>query len=184
LSPYLFILAIEVLSAAIRSNNKISGITINEDIFKIIQFADDTTVLLQDDVSLQELNVTLDHYAEFSGLKVNQAKTVVMGLGKWKNRSDCIYNFKVSPTPSKFLGIWFCHDKTQMHNLNIGGKLERMKKVLNSWHARGLTMQGRIIVVKSLGISQMTYPLMNTVVPKRALAEINKADMSTVLKLV
>ncbi len=35
-------------------------------------------------------------------------------------------------------------------------------------------MQGRIIVVKSLGISQMTYPLMNTVVPKRALAEINK----------
>ncbi len=174
LSPFLFILAIEVLSDAIRLNNEISGITINEDIFKIIQFADDTTVLLQDESSLLKLNILLDQYSEFSGLKVNQAKTVVMGLGKWKNRSDCIHNFRVSPKASKLLGIWFSHDKTQMHNLNVGGKMERMKKVLNSWHTRGLTLQGRITVVKSLGISQMVYPLMNTVVPEKALTEINK----------
>ena len=46
LSPYLFILAVEVLATAIRKNKKITGITINKNEFKISQYADDTILIL------------------------------------------------------------------------------------------------------------------------------------------
>ena len=41
LSPYLFILVVELLVTAIRKNKKITGITINKNEFKICQYADD-----------------------------------------------------------------------------------------------------------------------------------------------
>ena len=43
LSPYLFILCVEILADAIRKNESIKGITINEQEIKISQYADDTT---------------------------------------------------------------------------------------------------------------------------------------------
>jgi len=43
LSPYLFILAAEVLTNAIRNDNNIKGISVNNKEIKISQYADDTT---------------------------------------------------------------------------------------------------------------------------------------------
>ena len=46
LSPYLFILALEVCSCKIRKDPSIKGISVNNVEIKIIQFADDTTSTL------------------------------------------------------------------------------------------------------------------------------------------
>ena len=46
LSPYILILCAEILSIKIRNNKNIKGITINEDEYKLSQFADDTSLLL------------------------------------------------------------------------------------------------------------------------------------------
>ena len=43
LSPYLFILAIELLSCAIRNDSDIKGIFVEDAEVKIIQYADDST---------------------------------------------------------------------------------------------------------------------------------------------
>ena len=61
-----------------------------------------------------------------------------------------------------------------MQDLNVGGKLEKMKSLLDSWHARGLTLQGKIMVLKALGISVLTYPLINLHVPKTLLEKVDK----------
>ena len=54
LSPYLFILTVELLSAAIKFNPNIKGIKINDSEFLISLYADDSTLALGDDVLSQK----------------------------------------------------------------------------------------------------------------------------------
>ena len=53
LSPYLFIAAVEILAIAIRTNNNIRGISIGDQEYKLVQYADDTTGILKDEESLK-----------------------------------------------------------------------------------------------------------------------------------
>ena len=46
MSPYLFILSAEILADAIRKKQTIKGIEINGIDFKLSQYADDTTLIL------------------------------------------------------------------------------------------------------------------------------------------
>ena len=69
LSPYLFILAIELLATAISQNKKITGITINENEFKISQYADDTIQILDgSETSLVTALETVETFGKISGL--------------------------------------------------------------------------------------------------------------------
>ena len=43
LSPYLFVIAIEILAAAIRTSTDIKGIKLESEEWKIVQYADDLT---------------------------------------------------------------------------------------------------------------------------------------------
>ena len=46
LSPYLFVLSVEVLAKAIRENKSLKGIFMNSREIKLSQYADDTTLIL------------------------------------------------------------------------------------------------------------------------------------------
>ena len=46
ISPYLFVLAAEILGKMIRKNQHIQGININNKNFKLSQYADDTQIFL------------------------------------------------------------------------------------------------------------------------------------------
>ena len=85
ISAYLFLLAAEILSMLIKSNSDIKGIKINQKEFKISQFADDTTLLLDgSQSSLQAALNTLEIYGCYSGLKMNKEKTKIVWLGRMK----------------------------------------------------------------------------------------------------
>ena len=72
LSPYLFILYVEILASAFRNNDGIKGTCISETECKISQYADDTTLILDStDISAKHSLGLLDSFAEMSGLKVN-----------------------------------------------------------------------------------------------------------------
>ena len=67
------------MSIKIRDKKTIKGISINEIEYKLSQFADDTTVIL--DGSKESLNETLNTLTEFSqisGLKINFDKTKIV----------------------------------------------------------------------------------------------------------
>ena len=84
LSPYLFILAADVMAKAIRNNTSIKGISINNQEVKISQYADDTTLIL--DGSLKSLSNSLDLLDDFgkvSGLKLNDRKTDALWIGSY-----------------------------------------------------------------------------------------------------
>ena len=81
ISPYLFLIAAEILSMLIKSN--ILGIKINNEEFKISQFADNTTLVLDGlQGSLQTALSTLEVYGSYSDLKMNKEKTKVIWIGR------------------------------------------------------------------------------------------------------
>lgn len=76
LSPYLFILSVEVLAKAVRNNVGITGFSLNNNEIKISQYADDTTLIL--DGSKEALSSALnmlDDFSRISGLRLNDKKT-------------------------------------------------------------------------------------------------------------
>ena len=82
LSPYLFILTVELLSAAIKFNPNIKGIKINDSEFLISQYADDSTLALGDDVlSLKSALKCIENFGQCSGLRANFTKTQAVWIG-------------------------------------------------------------------------------------------------------
>ena len=86
ISAYMFLMAAEILLMLIKSNKYIRGIRINNKEYKISQFADDTTLTLDDSqVSLRVALNTLETYGTYSGLKMNKEKTKVIWLRRKKH---------------------------------------------------------------------------------------------------
>ena len=85
LSPYIFIFCAEILAIQLKKNKKMKGIKIGNLEFLLIQYADDTTVMLDgSETSLNETLKELEFFKNISGLKVNFLKTHVIWIGSKK----------------------------------------------------------------------------------------------------
>ena len=81
------VLCAEVLAIKIRNNKNIKGITINNTEYKLSQYTDDTSVILDgSSTSLNETLNVLSSYAKYSGFKINFDKTSVVWIGKKKKQ--------------------------------------------------------------------------------------------------
>ena len=69
-SPYLFILALETLFTAIKQNQDIKGIVVEDKEIKCMAFTVDLTNLLRDKKSYDSLSFLLKTYGECSGLRL------------------------------------------------------------------------------------------------------------------
>ena len=82
LSPYLFILSVEVLGKSISANSQIKGVAVNNTEIKISQYADDTTLIVNgEQESLSAALNTIDNFGYASGLKLNDKKTDALWIG-------------------------------------------------------------------------------------------------------
>ena len=84
LSPYLFIITVELLACKIRQNQEINGIKIGDAELKISQLADDTICFIDNCNSIPPLLSTFHIFEKCSGLKVNIEKTSITYIGKGK----------------------------------------------------------------------------------------------------
>jgi hypothetical protein len=83
---------VELLSAALKFNPKIKGISINNSEFLISQYADHSTLSLADDEnSLNEVLNMISLFSICSGLRANFDKTQVVWIGA---RQGCGLNLK------------------------------------------------------------------------------------------
>ena len=81
LSPYLFLIAIEIMAISIRRNEQIEGIKIREEENKSLLYADDLTATL---ANIPSVIQTLDDFEKFSGLKMNLLNPRLSRLEKIK----------------------------------------------------------------------------------------------------
>ena len=82
LSPYLFILSVEILADAIRQKKEIRGITLKGKEIKLSQYTDDTTLILDgSENSFLEALKMIELFGNISGLKLNNSKTEALWTG-------------------------------------------------------------------------------------------------------
>ena len=166
LSPYLFILSSEILSNKIRQDFNIKGIKIYENEIKLSQFADDTNLFNADLASLERALKITDDFGRIAGLSLNVKKTKAIWLGKWANNKNKPLNLKWLHSLVKILGIHFSYDEKRNNELNFTQKVQRLQTKLDMWSARDLTIFGRAMILKTLGLSQLVYSASNLVVPQ------------------
>ena len=164
LSPYLFIICAELLADAIKQNDQIKGITVNNEEFLLGQYADDTFFLLDGtQTSLSQCLDTLELFGECSGLKLNVEKTKAVWLGSKRFSKDILLPEKnlawVFNEPFNILGITFFVETQQIVEHNYKVKLDEVKKLLDSWSWRLLSIIGKIQVIKSLAVSKLVHLL-------------------------
>ena len=139
----------------------VDGIKIDGREYTIFQFADDTSLLLDEsEKSLHAVLEFLDNFAKISGLKVNFDKTKIIWIGKHKYSINSIktkWKLSWGETQFKLLGIKFDVDLKSMAELNFSKKLTSIINSISVWKRRKLTLLGRITVVKSLLIPVLTY---------------------------
>ena len=151
----------ELLSAALKFNPKIKDISINNSEFLIShwvsQYADDSTLSLAvDENSLNEALNMISLFSICSGLRANFDKTQVVWIGarrccglELKTNTDIEWNHSGS---FKLLGIQYSLAKDDRYIDNYYSKLEKIKKLLNDWSLRNISLLGKITVIKTLAL--------------------------------
>ena len=153
LSPYLFVLGVEILAEKIRKNETIKGITVSENEIKVSQYADDTTLILD---GLKESLIcalqVLENFSLVSGLKLNNRKTKALWIRAYKDRGDKLCpgkNLKWIKQKGKALGVWFSTNPEEVLEANYADKLAKVSNSLGCWELRRLSLLGKITVLKS-----------------------------------
>ena len=179
LSPYLFILSAEILSVKIRQDSSVKGIKIFGNEIKLSQFADDTNLFTTDLASVENALKIVGDFGKIAGLFLNIKKTKAIWLGKWANNKACPLGMKWLHIPVKILGIHFSYDDKGNNVFNFNHKAERLQTKLSMWSGRDLTLFGKFMINKTLGLSQLIYSASNLVVPRTELQVQLKQSLSS-----
>ena len=146
------------------------GMVLNK-ITKLSLYADDTTAFIRDDLSASSLFDLLDQFVELSSLKINKSKTEGLWLGAWKCRLGKDELFGISQ-PKQYitaLGIAFPYNVRVGNNINE--RLAKLKKVLNIWSSRHLTILG---IIKNLALAKLVYSCSVLNVPVDFVKEVDR----------
>ena len=74
----------------------------------------------------------------------------------------------------KICGITFSNNSVVAYNENVIDKIEKLEKQLIRWLARGLSVEGKILIVKTFGLSQMIYSLQMCNITDRDIINIDR----------
>ena len=165
LSPYIFILCVEILAQLIKHNSNIKGVRINDVDYLVSQYADDTSLFLEaSEKSLKSTLNLITYFSKFSGLACNIEKTKVVWLGSMKGSDIRLcQDMHLNWENGNFtvLGVKFCTNLKNMVPLNYYPKIRELKNILMQWSKRNLTPFGRITVLKSLALSKINHLILS-----------------------
>jgi hypothetical protein len=133
--------------------------------YQVGAFADDVDILCKNNSSC--IQAVFNQYEQLfnrSGLELNADKTEILSLG-----SATRINYNVSYLNSNFLiatiqkvkicGLWYCNDSSEEYKLNVSEKIIKMECMLKKWRSRNLTFEGKSLIIKTFGLSQLVYVL-------------------------
>ena len=172
LSPYLFIIAAEILAIAIQTNMDVQGIKIGNEEFKLVQYADDLTVFVPNIESAQLIFRLLDRFRSCSGLKVNYTKTEAMWIGSLRESSATPLGITWRKSV-KALGICFSYNPNIHSQVNFYDKLKDIRTQTRLWSCRGLSLYGKITIIKSFLLPKMLYIFSVLPTPEAFIKQLN-----------
>jgi hypothetical protein len=167
LSCALFIIAIYPVIRNLNKNNKIKQVEVRkrnfEVGFKAAAFADDISVICLYAVeSIQQVFREYEKLTNRSGLELNAEKTEFLLLNNSESKQITFNyygkNFCVSSVGSiKICGLVFGIDNYEEYKNNVTEKITKLSYKLKLWSHRHLTFEGKILLTKTFGLSQLIY---------------------------
>ena len=176
ISAYIFIFALEVLSFLVRNNKDIKGLNILI-IFFYAQLTQMIRFFIENKESIEELVKTFTLFSSFSGLKPNISKREICGLGPLKRVEIAVCRMQsvdLTRDAIKMLGICFSFDIHPMNQKNYCKAISSIHGILKLLRMRNLSIEGKIVVFKTLAISRLICLALLTVIPNHITDKVVK----------
>ena len=171
LSCILFIMCVEPLLRNIEKNDNIEPVFSNElnaSLPKSYAFADDVNCFVKNNMrSLQGVFDEYDRLSRLSGLKLNAEKTELLHLISTNRRqpNQPLFSFSyggerhdIAPKSEvKINGVLFHQEESRMRTRNVEEIAVKIDKKMKMWSKRNLSILGKILVVKTFGVSQIIF---------------------------
>ena len=180
LSPLLFVLAAELLQILINRASSIDllrkPIPQPTDDFPIVQYADDTLLLLQADArQLVFLKSLLHSFAESTGLRVNYRKSQMYPINVSQEKMVILastFGCDIGSMPFTYLGLPMGTTKPKIDDLvPLMDRVERRLSACSVW----LSYSGRLEMINSAITPITTYAMCTIKLPKGVIENIDRA---------
>jgi hypothetical protein len=160
LSALLFIILVQVLQHMLQNRNDIHGLMVDNIDIKILQMADDTTILTSRMEDVPKIVELLEQFYAISGLKTNIEKTIAYRLGKNQDLDipENHLDLHWGKFPINLLGITISKDKDVLKTENFTKRIENIESLTRIWSSRNLSMKGKLTIINTLLIPKLIYP--------------------------
>jgi len=191
LSCALFILCIDPLIRKIESNNNIKPAQIPRSRLTSIRikdkvggFADDIGLVVNNDpITVHNIFKDYSSFSSLSGIELNVEKTEILKLNVNTLHNDfvpipiVVNNTNIYTVESLTIcGICYSNNVNTSYDFNIIDKINKLEKQLIIWLQRPLSVEGKILITKTFGLSQLIYVLQ--------MCEIEDSDLRNVERII
>ena len=166
MSSYIFLCCAEILAINIRSRKEIKGIPVEEFLFVLNQFADDTDVT--SDFSQASLDCLFSELRQFrlqSGFEISYDKTAILRIGSLKDSDAMLYTQPQLTWKNDVINVLGINVPTKQETLmdNYTKTIDGIKALLAPWSKRNLSLLGKVMIINTLIASLFIYKM--TVLP-------------------
>jgi hypothetical protein len=171
MSPLLFVLAADLLQCVINHAHDMGILhlpipTNDQAGFPVIQYADDTIVLMKvDQRQLLCLKAILETFAQSTGLRVNFSKSGMVPLNMSQEKADimtCVFGCKLQEMTFTYLGLPMGTTRPRVeHYEPVMNRMERQLSSISSM----LTHARRLQLVDSILSSSPAYTMCSISIP-------------------
>ena len=160
LSPLLFLIVGQAIKISFDLETQLKGIEINENFYKLLQFADDTSLLLGSISELAPAERAIKKWCRATGMRENASKREGLGMGKYRTSSRHLLppNIKWIPEGEWAVSLGFPVGNTLNTDKWWTQKIKAVRKHASRWV--GLfrsTYFGRNLVVQGMFFGRLRY---------------------------
>ena len=164
LSCSLFIIAIDPLIRNIENNDSIAGLSLKDNCnLKTLAYADDVAIVTKNnDESIAQVFLEYMKLTRASGLTLNADKTEILNLSNTgKSTTRASYNeldLNIEHKPAiTICGNYLSLSEKDCYQNNVLSKIDKLTTQLNKWKGRNISINGKMIIVKTFAISQLIF---------------------------
>ena len=174
-------MAFEILFLLTKENPHIKGLNILDHCYLYSAYTDDTTFFLKDVNCIKEMINSFHIFSRFSGLRPNLSKCEIAGIGVLKGVKVAVCDIQCVDLvldTIKILGTHFSYNEKLKEERNFSLIIANIQRVLKLWKLRNFTLEGKILIFKTLALSKIIFQAFVTPIPIYVVTELEKIQKS------
>lgn len=176
LSALLYVICVEPLAQILRRDKWINGVSIPGSgglVAKCLLYMDDVNLVCTDLLSVNRTLDLTEWFGQASGARLNRNKTQAQFYGPWTETEMTGLPLTVTQTDIKILGVKF--DREGGGRNNWPQMIGKVRQRLGYWGLRGLTMEGKVLIIKAVILPLFLLIASVFIPPRRVLLDLDRA---------